>query len=114
MHKRTLGELEVSALGLGCMGMSEVYGPIDDDESIRVIHRALDIGVTFLDTADIYGAGHNEELVGRAIKDRRDEVVLATKFGISGSWAAARSASTAARTTSGRRSTRPWAGSGST
>jgi len=82
MHKRTLGELDVSALGLGCMGMSEVYGPIDDDESVRVIHRALDLGVTFLDTADVYGAGHNEKLVGRAIKDRRDEVVLATKFGI--------------------------------
>ncbi|HEV7647993.1 MAG TPA: aldo/keto reductase [Actinophytocola sp.] len=82
MRKRTLGELEVSALGLGCMGMSEVYGPIDDDESTRVIHRALDVGVSFLDTADRYGNGHNEELVGRAIRDRRDEVVLATKFGI--------------------------------
>lgn len=82
MDKRTLGGLEVSALGLGCMGMSEVYGPVDDDESIKVIHRALDLGVTFLDTADVYGVGHNEELVGRAIRDRRDEVVLATKFGI--------------------------------
>lgn len=82
VHKRTLGELEVSALGLGCMGMSEVYGPVNDDESIGVIHRALDLGVTFLDTADVYGVGHNEELVGRAIRDRRDEVVLATKFGI--------------------------------
>jgi aryl-alcohol dehydrogenase-like predicted oxidoreductase len=82
VNTRTLGELEVSALGLGCMGMSEVYGPSDDAESIGVIHRALDLGVTFLDTADIYGAGHNEELVGRAIADRRDEVVLATKFGI--------------------------------
>jgi aryl-alcohol dehydrogenase-like predicted oxidoreductase len=85
MHKRTLGGLEVSAIGLGCMGMSEVYGPVDDDESTRVLHRALDLGVTFLDTADLYGAGHNEELVGRAIRDRRDEVVLATKFGILGS-----------------------------
>jgi aryl-alcohol dehydrogenase-like predicted oxidoreductase len=82
MDKRTLGQLEVSTLGLGCMGMSPVYGPVDDDESIRVIHRALDLGVTFLDTADVYGTGHNEELVGRAIRDRRDEVVLATKFGI--------------------------------
>jgi aryl-alcohol dehydrogenase-like predicted oxidoreductase len=82
MRKRTLGGLEVSALGLGCMGMSEVYGPVDDTESIGVIDRALDLGVTFLDTADVYGAGHNEELVGRAIKSRRDEVVLATKFGI--------------------------------
>ncbi|HEX2132297.1 MAG TPA: aldo/keto reductase [Actinophytocola sp.] len=79
---RTLGTLEVSALGLGCMGMSETYGPADDAESVRVIHRALDLGVSFLDTADVYGAGHNEELVGRAIKGRRDEVVLATKFGI--------------------------------
>ena len=82
MDKRKLGELEVSAVGLGCMGMSEVYGPVDDAESVRVVHRALDLGVSFLDTADVYGAGHNEELVGRAIRDRRDEVVLATKFGI--------------------------------
>ena len=82
MDKRKLGELEVSALGLGCMGMSEVYGPVDDAESIRVIHRALELGVNFLDTSDVYGDGHNEELVGRAIADRRDQVVLATKFGI--------------------------------
>ncbi len=82
MNKRTLGSLEVSALGLGCMGMSETYGPADDTESIGVIHRALDLGVTFLDTADVYGTGHNEELVGRAIADRRDVVQLATKFGI--------------------------------
>ena len=82
MHKRMLGGLEVSALGLGCMGMSEVYGPADDTESIGVIHRAVEIGVSFLDTADVYGQGHNEELVGRAIADRRDQVVLATKFGI--------------------------------
>ncbi|SEN63334.1 aldo/keto reductase [Nonomuraea pusilla] len=72
----------VSALGLGCMGMSEFYGRGDEQESIAVIHRALDLGVTFLDTADMYGMGHNEELVGRAIRGRRDEVVLATKFGI--------------------------------
>ncbi len=82
MDKRMLGDLEVSALGLGCMGMSQVYGPADDTESIGVIHRAIELGVTFLDTADVYGQGHNEELVGRAIADRRDQVVLATKFGI--------------------------------
>ncbi len=85
MHERTLGRrrpLTVSALGLGCMGMSEFYGPGDDAESIATIQRALDLGVTFLDTADMYGTGANEELVGRAIAGRRDEVVLATKFGI--------------------------------
>src|SRR5256885_16517243 len=83
-HRRTLGQLEVSALGLGCMGMSEVYGAADETQSLATIHRALDLGVNFLDTADVYGNGHNEELVGRAIKGRRDEVVLATKFGIKG------------------------------
>jgi aryl-alcohol dehydrogenase-like predicted oxidoreductase len=82
VDKRMLGDLEVSALGLGCMGMSQIYGPADDTESIGVIHRAIELGVTFLDTADVYGQGHNEELVGRAIADRRDRVVLATKFGI--------------------------------
>jgi len=82
---RTLGQgLEVSEIGLGCMGMSAWYGPTDDDESVATIRRALELGVTLLDTADMYGArfGENEELVGRAIAGRRDEVVLATKFGI--------------------------------
>jgi aryl-alcohol dehydrogenase-like predicted oxidoreductase len=75
---------EVSRLGLGCMGMSYAYGATDDTESIATLHRALDLGITFLDTADIYGLGANEELIGRTIKDRRDEVFLATKFGIVG------------------------------
>ncbi len=81
--RRTLGhsDLEVSALGLGCMGMSEFYGQGDETESIQTIHRALDLGVNFLDTADVYGPYTNEELIGRAIKDRRDKVALATKFG---------------------------------
>ena len=82
MQKRRLGPLEVSALGLGCMGMSEFYGPTDEAESIAAIHRALDLGIDLLDTADMYGPFTNEELVGRAIRDRRDRVVLATKCGI--------------------------------
>ncbi len=83
MQKRRLGSqgLQVSAEGLGCMGMSHSYGPADEAESIATIHRALDLGVTFLDTADMYGPFTNERLVGRAIAGRRDQVVLATKFG---------------------------------
>ena len=84
MKQRLLGRsgLTVSAIGLGCMGMSQSYGPADEAESIRTLHRALDIGVNFLDTAARYGGGANEELVGRAIRGRRSEVVLATKCGI--------------------------------
>jgi aryl-alcohol dehydrogenase-like predicted oxidoreductase len=79
---RTLNELTVSDMGLGCMGMSAFYGTADEGEAIRTIHRAIELGCTFLDTAEMYGPYTNEELVGRALKDRRDEVVLATKFGI--------------------------------
>src|SRR3954454_3992311 len=84
MERRTLGTtapLEVSALGLGCMGMSEFYGTADEQTAIETIHRALDLGGTFLDTADMYGPFTNEQLVGKAIASRRDEVQLATKFG---------------------------------
>jgi aryl-alcohol dehydrogenase-like predicted oxidoreductase len=84
MEERYLGRsgLKVSAMGLGCMGMSEFYGSADPEESVATIHRATELGVTFLDTADMYGDGANEELVGKAIRDRRDKVTLATKFGI--------------------------------
>lgn len=83
---RTLGRsgLSVSALGLGCMGMSQAYGPADEDESVATLLRALDLGITFFDTANAYGLGHNEHLLGRVLAERRDEVVLATKFGIAG------------------------------
>ena len=83
MNHRTLGTqgLTVSALGLGCMGMSEFYGPADEKESIATIHRAIELGVTFFDTADMYGAGANEVLVGKAIKGKRDKLIIATKFG---------------------------------
>ena len=83
MEQRKLGRNgpEVSALGLGCMGMSEFYGAADEAESTVTIHRALSLGVNFLDTADAYGVGRNEQLVGRAVRDRRSQVILATKFG---------------------------------
>ncbi len=83
MDRRKLGTqgLEVSALGLGCMGMSEFYGTTDEGEAIATIHRALELGIDFLDTADMYGRGANEKLVGKAIGDRREEVIVATKFG---------------------------------
>jgi aryl-alcohol dehydrogenase-like predicted oxidoreductase len=81
MKTRRLGSLEVSALGLGCMGMSQSYGPADEVESIRTIHRAIELGVTFFDTAEVYGPFHNEELLGRALRGHRKQVVIATKFG---------------------------------
>ena len=83
MQRRQLGHgPQISALGLGCMGMSEFYGPSDDAVSIAVIHRALELGIDFFDTADMYGSGRNEELLGRALRDRRDQAIIATKFAI--------------------------------
>ncbi len=86
MEQRHLGSqgLTVSALGLGCMGMSQAYGPADEDESVATLRRALEVGITLFDTANAYGAGHNEQLVGRVLADHRDQAVVATKFGIAG------------------------------
>ena len=83
LPKRSLGSsgIAVSAIGLGCMSLSGIYGTSSDDAGVAVIHEALDHGITLLDTSDMYGFGHNEELVGKAIKGRRSEIVLATKFG---------------------------------
>src|SRR5512135_3702643 len=80
MKTRTLGSLKVSAIGLGCMGMSAFYGSSDEQEAVATIHRALELGINFLDTAQLYGPLTNEQLVGRAVKGRRDEYVIATKF----------------------------------
>lgn len=82
MEMRRLGGLEVSAVGLGCMSLAAMYGPTDERDALAAVRRALDLGVTLLDTADVYGSGRSEELVGRAVRGRRDEAVIATKFGI--------------------------------
>ena len=81
MNRRLLGKLEVGAIGLGCMSMTPIYGDPSEPEAMATIHRAIELGVDLIDTSDAYGAGANEELVGRAIKGRRDKIVLATKFG---------------------------------
>ena len=81
LPKRKLGALEVPAIGLGCMGMSQFYGPTDEQESIATLHRALELGCNFFDTAEVYGPHKNEELLGRAFAGRRGEVIIATKFG---------------------------------
>src|SRR5512134_3099313 len=83
VQRRQLGRsgLEVSAIGLGCMGLSAMYGDTDEAEAIATLHRAIEIGMDFVDTSDMYGNGHNEELIGRALLGRRDRVILATKFG---------------------------------
>ena len=81
MQTRSIGPLWVSAIGLGCMGMTPIYGEPDEGECVATLHRAIELGVTLIDTADMYGGGRNEELVGRALEGRRDRVVLATKFG---------------------------------
>src|SRR5262249_18947101 len=81
MKQRKLGSLSVSPIGLGCMGMSSVYGPADEAESLRALARALELGMTFLDTADVYALGHNERLLARVLSERRAQIVLATKFG---------------------------------
>jgi aryl-alcohol dehydrogenase-like predicted oxidoreductase len=108
MESRELGRsgFEVSAIGLGCMGMSEFYGASDDATSINVLHHAIDIGVAFWDTADMYGTGRNEQLVGRAVRGRREQVGLATKFALQRRRTAASSGSAAAPSTSARPATR--------
>src|SRR4029453_16029859 len=115
MEQRNLGQgLATSALGLGCMGMSDFYGPRDDAESIATIHRALDLGVTMLDTADMYGPFHNEQLIGTAIAGRRDDVIVATKFGNEPRPDGSYSALTGVPSTAAPPATRPSAGSAST
>ena len=82
MQQRAIGSLQVSAVGLGCMNMSMGYGPADDDVSLKLLNEALDVGYTFLDTAQVYGSGHNEDLIGKAVSKRRNEFILASKCGL--------------------------------
>ena len=107
MEKRKLGRqgLEVSELGLGCMGMSQFYGPRDDKESAATLERAVELGINFFDTADVYGVGHNEELVGKTLKTYRDRVIIATKFA-NRFFPTASARSTAGRSTCARHATR--------